>query len=147
MRTTGGRFGIAAGLAVAIATFAVVMALAGGDEQSGSERSAGGGSAGGWSGGERAATGPAPTAPQGRDVFVQMGCGSCHSLAAAGSSGVIGPDLDERLRSHDAASLKAVILDPPGVDGEFSPMPENFGSRMSDAELDALVTFLLGAAR
>jgi len=29
-----------------------------------------------------------------------MGCGSCHTLAAAGSGGSIGPNLDERLGRH-----------------------------------------------
>ena len=75
-----------------------------------------------------------------------MGCGSCHTLVAAGSSGVIGPDLDGRLDSYDAASLEAVILDPPAPPGGgFSPMPDDFGRRMTAAELDALVAFLLEA--
>jgi hypothetical protein len=70
-----------------------------------------------------------------------MGCGSCHHLSAAGSAGDIGPDLDLKLPSHTRASLSAKIL----VPGVSSLMPSDFGARMSDAELDALVTFLLAA--
>ena len=78
--------------------------------------------------------------PDGRAVFVSMGCGSCHRLAAAGSDGPIGPDLDERLPAHTRASLTAAIRDPP----PGGAMPEDFGSRMTRAELAALVDFLLG---
>ena len=72
-------------------------------------------------------------------VFTRMGCGGCHQLAAAGSTGPIGPNLDERLASHTRESLTAQILspDPAGF------MPDDFGERMTDAELTALVDFLL----
>jgi mono/diheme cytochrome c family protein len=80
----------------------------------------------------------------GREVFVRMGCGSCHTLAAAGSSGSIGPNLDTRLPGHTRASLIAKITAPPSTDS-FSAMPTNFGGRMTARELDALVGFLLAA--
>ena len=84
---------------------------------------------------------PAPAvASQGRDVFVRMGCGGCHRLAAAGSNGQIGPDLDTALTDHTRESLRAKILDPGP-----SMMPADFGERMSPAELDALVEFLLAS--
>ena len=92
----------------------------------------------------------APDAPAGRAVFARMGCGGCHTLAAASARGEIGPDLDARVPSHTAASLRAKILDPaataPGG-GAFVVMPGDFGERMSEAELDALVAYLLGVAR
>jgi len=88
----------------------------------------------------------APDAPAGRAVFARMGCGGCHTLAAAGAHGEIGPDLDARLPSHTAASLRAQILDP-AQSGGFATMPTDFGKRMSRAELDALVAFLLDSAR
>jgi cytochrome c oxidase subunit 2 len=76
-------------------------------------------------------------------VYARMGCGGCHTLAAARSTGEIGPSLDAVLPGHMAASLRAKILNPtPGT-----AMPGNFGRRMSDAELDALVAFLLAARR
>jgi mono/diheme cytochrome c family protein len=82
---------------------------------------------------------PAGGAPAGRAVFARMGCGSCHHLTAARSSGGFGPDLDRKLPNHTRASLRAKILAP----GTGSMMPPDFGARMSDAQLDALVTFLL----
>jgi mono/diheme cytochrome c family protein len=81
----------------------------------------------------------------GRAVFARMGCGSCHTLAAAGSRGELGPDLDERLPGHTRASLVERITRGPAADGTFSPMPDNFRDRLDDDELDALVDFLLAA--
>jgi cytochrome c oxidase subunit 2 len=109
--------------AAAIAFAAVVLATDGG-------------------GGEAAppAASPAATA-RGQEVFARMGCGGCHTLAAANARGPIGPNLDERLGAHTRASLTAKILTP----GAGSNMPSDFGERMSDAELNALVDFLLAA--
>jgi mono/diheme cytochrome c family protein len=83
---------------------------------------------------------------RGRALFFEMGCGSCHELAATGSTGTIGPNLNLGLPAHDRASLTATILNPPGSDaGTFSVMPDNFGERMSSEELNALVGYLLAA--
>jgi cytochrome c oxidase subunit 2 len=78
-------------------------------------------------------------------VFVRMGCGSCHTLAAAGSAGSIGPNLDSRLAGHNRASLIARITASPSLDGGIGAMPTDFASRMSPRALDALVRFLLAA--
>jgi mono/diheme cytochrome c family protein len=75
----------------------------------------------------------------GRDVFAKMGCGSCHTLKAAGSTGQIGPNLDEKLPNHTATSLHKAIVSPP----VGSIMPDNFATRMTPAELDALVSYLM----
>ena len=101
-------------------------------------------------GGDRGDAEPAgDTTTSGRAVFARMGCGSCHRLAAAAGTGTVGPDLDLRLPSYDAASLRAKIVDPyPAGEAQyFAAMPTNFGTRMSEAELDALVSFLLATAR
>ena len=98
------------------------------------------------SGGSDPPVGSAPAASDGRAVFARMGCGGCHQLAAARAKGQIGPDLDARLPAHTAATLRAQILDP-AASPEFGQMPTDFGERMSDAELDALVAFLLETAR
>jgi mono/diheme cytochrome c family protein len=95
-------------------------------------------------GGSGAAPGAAKQDP-GRAVFARMGCGSCHTLAAAGSRGEMGPDLDQRLPAHTRASLVERITRGPAADGTFSPMPDNFRDRLDDDELDALVDFLLAA--
>jgi cytochrome c oxidase subunit 2 len=77
----------------------------------------------------------------GRLVFAEMGCGSCHRLAAAGSNGQIGPVLDQVLPSHTRASLAAKIADP----GQGSIMPQDFGKRMSTEQFEALLDFLIAA--
>jgi mono/diheme cytochrome c family protein len=41
------------------------------------------------------ASAPAGDAAAGEAVFASAGCGGCHTLAAAGSSGNVGPNLDE----------------------------------------------------
>ncbi len=118
----------AAGLVAAALAFAVVTAVDGDDERGGAGQ-----------------TVPAAVQASGRALFFQMGCGSCHRFADAGSSGVIGPDLDERLAAYDRRSLRATIVSPPGSAGSFSVMPDNFGARMSSEALDALVAYLLTA--
>lgn len=131
---------LAAGLAAAVAAFAVVAATSddGGPAGGGGGRQAPGG-------GRLAAPAPVPEAPAAPGqaaslaTFTRMGCGGCHRLAAAGSTGPIGPDLDARLSDHTRASLTAAILTPP----TGSVMPPDFGRRMSDAELANLVDFLL----
>jgi mono/diheme cytochrome c family protein len=122
----------AAGVAAAVAAFAVV-ALTTGDGDDGQAARSG-----------QAATAPSPlTPPRGEEagaaVFMRMGCGGCHTLAAAGSTGPIGPNLDTHLPNHDRESLTRAILTPP----PDAAMPGDFGERMSDRELDALVRFLL----
>ncbi len=80
----------------------------------------------------------------GRAVFARMGCGACHTLAAAGSKGRFGPNLDTRLANHTRATLIASITKPPSVN-EYSGMPTDFASRMDARELGQLVDFLLAA--
>ena len=116
---------LAAGLAAAALAFAVVLLATDPGEATPS--------------GAHAPAAAAPT--RGRAVFARMGCGSCHTLAAAGSRGVIGPSLDDALADHTRASLRAKIFDP----GTGSVMPRDFARRMSSADLDALVGFLLAA--
>jgi len=81
---------------------------------------------------------------EGRRVFAAMGCGSCHRLAAAGSTGTIGPDLDEELVGHDRESLVHSIVRAPGR--SLATMPDDYRERLTDAELDALVSFLLASS-
>jgi mono/diheme cytochrome c family protein len=125
---------IAAGTLAAGAAFALVAVADGDGDRGGSP-------------GNTATVSPGPQeSTSGRAIFAAMGCGSCHRLAAADSSGEMGPDLDQRLPAHTRASLIAVITDS-GRGGSFAGMPEDFGRRMSAAELNALVDFLLAARR
>ena len=82
-------------------------------------------------------------------MFARMGCGGCHRLVEGGGSGGVGPALDARLASYDAASLRARIVDPypAGDPVYFSAMPRDYGRRLSAGELDALVAFLLATTR
>jgi cytochrome c oxidase subunit 2 len=94
------------------------------------------------------ATATADQIRAGQAVFARMGCGGCHTLAAADADGPIGPNLDERLPTYDRAALIRKIVDPyPGGSTGIGDMPEDFGLRMSGAELEALVAFLLASTR
>ena len=49
---------------------------------------------------------------RGKSVFTTLGCGSCHALAAAGTNGTLGPNLDRSLKGKDAAFIEQSILEP-----------------------------------
>jgi mono/diheme cytochrome c family protein len=81
----------------------------------------------------------------GQEVFASAGCGSCHAVAAAGSTGDIGPPLDESLQGRDAEYIRTQIVDPSSEIAEgYGPgiMPEDYGEQLSDEELANLVAFL-----
>jgi mono/diheme cytochrome c family protein len=99
-------------------------------------------------------TGEAPPAEAagdpaaGKEVFdsAQPACGSCHTLEAAGASQTLGPNLDEGLADKDAAFIRESIVNPDAeVTEGFSDglMPEDYGEKLSDQELDDLVAFLV----
>ncbi len=89
-----------------------------------------------------------PTAPggPGGQVFAQNGCGGCHTLKAAGSSGTTGPDLDKILPGKSAAEIMQSIIDPnaklaPGYPPNV--MPPNYGQVINKQDLKLLVDFLI----
>ena len=93
---------------------------------------------------------PTAAARDGLDVWVEQGCGSCHTLAAANARGDIGPDLDANLDGVPAAYIEESIVAPakvaaPGYDAGM--MPGDYGSRIEPEDLDRLVSFLLANAR
>lgn len=84
-------------------------------------------------------------AEQGKEVFTANGCGACHTLAAAGTTASVGPDLDETLPGKSTSYIRESIVDPnatvaPGYSAGI--MPPTFGSTLSSSEIEALVTFL-----
>jgi mono/diheme cytochrome c family protein len=82
----------------------------------------------------------------GAQVFASNGCGGCHTLAAAGSGGVTGPDFDEALPGQSAAMIKESIVDPNAKITKGYPanvMPQNFGETLSPEELENLVQYLI----
>jgi cytochrome c oxidase subunit II len=93
-------------------------------------------------GGEAAGGGP----PDGEAIFTgDLGCGGCHALADAATTGSTGPDLDENLAGKDEAYIEESIVDPSAQVAEgFQDglMPTDFGDRLDPAELDALVKYL-----
>lgn len=89
--------------------------------------------------------GGGPAAPSGKTVFTEEGCGACHALADAGTSGGVGPDLDDVLADKDPAFIEKSIVDPNAeIASGYSAniMPANFGQTIQPAELDALVKYL-----
>lgn len=84
----------------------------------------------------------------GAQVFADNGCGGCHVLADAGSTGTTGPDLDEVLAGQSPEQVRESIVAP---DAEITPgysegvMPSNYEDSISDDQLDELVEYLLGA--
>jgi mono/diheme cytochrome c family protein len=82
----------------------------------------------------------------GAQVFANNGCGGCHTLAAAKSGGVTGPNLDEVLPGQTAAMVQESIVDPNKVIAKGYPpnvMPASFKETLSPKELKDLVQYLL----
>ena len=90
-------------------------------------------------------TEPAGDAAAGRSVFTSAGCGSCHTVGAAGTEAETGPNLDESLEGKDAGYVRQAIVDPNAEIAEgYSEgiMPPNYEEQLSDKQLDDLVAFL-----
>jgi cytochrome c oxidase subunit 2 len=97
----------------------------------------GGGGGGGAKGG-----GPDP-----EQIFTSAGCSGCHTLAEAGATAKVGPDLG-KLGDVDANFIHTSIVDPNAdVTKGYKPniMPQDFKDKLSKEELDALVKYLLEA--
>jgi cytochrome c oxidase subunit 2 len=72
-------------------------------------------------------------------------CGSCHTLADAGTTATTGPDLDKGLKGKDAAFIKQSILQPSAMIAkgyQDGIMPGNFGDTLSPEQVNALVEYL-----
>jgi mono/diheme cytochrome c family protein len=82
----------------------------------------------------------------GAQVFANNGCGGCHTLAAAGSGGVTGPNLDEVLPGQTEAMVHESIVDPNKEIAKGYPpnvMPGDFEQTLSPKELEDLVEYLI----
>jgi mono/diheme cytochrome c family protein len=78
----------------------------------------------------------AVTALTGKQVFETAGCAGCHTLAAAGASGSIGPDLDKL--KPTLATVEKQVTHGGGV------MP-SFAGKLSEAEIAAVAKFVSSA--
>jgi mono/diheme cytochrome c family protein len=88
---------------------------------------------------------PQGEAEAGKSVFVDTGCGSCHTFEAAGTSGTTGPNLDEALQGKDEQFIYNSIVNPDAQIAEgFQPgiMPKTYGEQLDDKQLGDLVAFL-----
>jgi len=88
-------------------------------------------------------------AAEGRQVFIEQGCGGCHALADAGTSGTTGPALDDSLENVSAEEIREAIVDPNAdVQEGYQPniMP-SYRDRIPPEQLDALVDYLEESSR
>lgn len=94
---------------------------------------------------------PPPAAAEGdpaagKTVFAAQGCGGCHTFSAAGTNASVGPDLDEAVQGKEPEFVRESIVDPnKEITSGFAPniMPQDFGQKLSQKQLDDLVAFLL----
>ena len=81
----------------------------------------------------------------GKEVFLGQDCGNCHASAGAGTSGAVGPNLDESLQGDDAAAIRESIVEPNEETAEGFPagiMPQDYGEKLTPEQLADLVAFL-----
>ena len=80
---------------------------------------------------------PKPAPPgggtDGKAIFASAGCSGCHTLAAAGASGNVGPNLDEAKPSKELAIDR--------VTNGRGGMP-SFKGQLSEAQIEAVATFV-----
>jgi mono/diheme cytochrome c family protein len=84
----------------------------------------------------------------GAQVFASNGCGGCHTLKAAKSGGVTGPNFDEVLPGQTAAMVRESIVDPNKQLAKGYPpnvMPASFEQTLSPKELEDLVEYLISS--
>jgi len=77
------------------------------------------------------------TATEGKKIFAQAGCGSCHTLADAGSTGTVGPNLDQ------AKPSVALAID--RVTNGKGVMP-SFKGQLSSEQIRAVAEYVASAA-
>ena len=75
-------------------------------------------------------------AANGEQVFASAGCGGCHTFEAAGSSGTVGPNLDDAAPSFDA--VVSMVTNGGG------PMPA-FGDQLTEQEIRDVAAFVSGS--
>jgi mono/diheme cytochrome c family protein len=73
-------------------------------------------------------------AAAGEEVFNANGCGSCHTLAAAGTNGTVGPNLD------DSKPDKELVIE--RVTNGSGPMPP-FGEQLTDQQIADVAAYVV----
>lgn len=89
-------------------------------------------------GSEAGPTAPTTTQPasseEGADVFASAGCGGCHTLAAAGAAGTVGPSLDQTQLT--TAQIAEVV-----ANGRGTGMPA-FSDQLDETEIAAVAEYV-----
>ena len=89
-------------------------------------------------------------ATTGEQIFTAAGCAGCHTFQPAGSTGTIGPDLDDLASAAGDMSpeefVRQSILEPDAevAQGFSAGVMPSFDGRLSDKQVQALVDYLLG---
>ncbi len=83
----------------------------------------------------------------GRHEFAEQGCGACHTLAAIGADGELGPRLDRRREPVQA--IAGSIAEPeaqgqPGYDREL--MPRHYEQELGKEGVAAVAAFIKAAS-
>src|SRR3954453_3073706 len=111
-----------------------------------------GAAAGGAAAGGGAKAGGGATAAQGKTIFTgEGGCGACHTLSDAGTTGSVGPNLTKvHVGRQGAGFIKQSIEDPNAKIAPGFPkgvMPQDFKTKLGPQKIDALVKYLLQAGK
>ena len=109
----------------------------GSDESSPPPATTGTATGGETTGGETTTGGQTGDAANGKAVFASAGCGSCHTYSKAGSSGDVGPNLD------DASPSFAKVVSQ--VTNGGGPMP-SFKDQLSEQEIRDVAAFVSGSS-
>jgi mono/diheme cytochrome c family protein len=91
---------------------------------------------GGTTTGEDGGSGSGGGADEGQAVFASSGCGSCHTMEAAGATGTVGPNLDETKPSRELAIDR--------VTNGAGAMPA-FGDSLSEAQIAAVADYVVAS--
>jgi mono/diheme cytochrome c family protein len=93
-----------------------------------------GGTAAPAGGGEEDDGGAGGEAADGEAIFAEAGCGGCHVLEAAGTSGTVGPNLDESKPTKDLAIDRIT-----NGSGAMPPFKDSYSAEQIDAVADYVV--------
>lgn len=86
---------------------------------------------------------------EGEEIFTQK-CGSCHTLADAGTKGAVGPDLDaafDRSRNvdgFDESTIRGVVRNM--IEYPVPPMPDRGQLDITDEQADAIASYVASVA-
>jgi mono/diheme cytochrome c family protein len=75
-------------------------------------------------------------AKAGKGIFAKAGCGGCHTLADAGTTGTVGPNLDQGHPDYRLATARVTL-------GK-SPMPA-FKGQLTDQQIADVATYVVTA--